>query len=217
MLYEMRDNADPVIFRQLVTEFRQWMKDKGFQNKPLIISEYGVLLPSDYLADDVATGDQRVIDFMRKTFDFLVNARDPSLGYPADDNRLVQQWLWYSLNGQPYDLATGLGFNGSLFSYLNPKRMTKFGVAFRTYMNVLLEPRVFLPMTMKAALLHQMTIQDRNPLRQERSRTLRADAVCSMPGYPQGRNQVRTYFFGRPGRSATRVGVWHGSRIADLR
>jgi hypothetical protein len=146
-LYSLTDNANPEAFRQLVTEFRQWMKTKGFQNKPLIISEYGVLMPSTYLVEggDQAEGDQKVVDFMRGTFDYLVNARDPDLGYPSDGNRLVQQWLWYSLNDQPYDPATGWGFNGSLFSYLDPEQITQFGEAFRTYMNVLLGRKVMLP------------------------------------------------------------------------
>ena len=137
-LYEFSDNADPLVFQQLIVELRQWMKARGYQNKPLIVSEYGVLMPSDYLADDVATGDQIVIDFMRSTFDFMLGAKDPSLGYPADDNRLVQQWLWYSLNDQPYDPVTGMGFNGSLFSDQDPTRLTQFGVAFRDYMQRLL-------------------------------------------------------------------------------
>jgi len=137
-LYTLRDNANPDIFRQLVVEFRQWMKDEGFDNKPLIISEYGVLMPSDYLADDIPSGDQMVIDFMRASFDFLVNAKDPTLGYPADANRLVQQWLWYSLNDQPFDPATGRGSNGALFSHLDPRQITKFGVAFRDCVCVLL-------------------------------------------------------------------------------
>lgn len=148
-LYTLQDNADPEIFKQLVTAFRQWMKDRGFQDKPLIISEYGVLMPWYYLADDEPTGDQRVIHFMVTTFDFLVNARDPNLGYPADDNRLVQQWLWYSLNDQPYDDVTGFGFNGSLFSHLDPTELTVFGWAFHGYMHGLLGyPRILLPLIM---------------------------------------------------------------------
>jgi hypothetical protein len=153
------DNANPVIFRRLVTEFRQWMKDNGFQNKPLIISEYGVLLPSTYIGygdgyGDKDFGDQVVKDFMRETFDFLVNAKDPDLGYPADDNRLVQQWLWYSLNDQPYHYdpvaGTASGFNGSLFDYRDPTKLTEFGEYFRYYMHRLLGvPRVFLPVIMR--------------------------------------------------------------------
>jgi len=150
------DNANPALFRQLVTQFRQWMKAQGLQNKPLIISEYGVLLPSTYIGygagyGDEAFGDQVLKTFMRETFEFLVTAKDPQLGYPADDYRLVQQWLWYSLNDRPfgYDPDTGrqFGFNGALFDHTDPTRMTQFGQTFRDYVRVLLGyPRVLLPM-----------------------------------------------------------------------
>ena len=145
--YTLRDNANPVLFRELVLSFRQWMKERGFQDRPLIISEYGVLMPSTYLVEsgNEAEGNRKLIDFMQETFAFLVNARDPGLGYAADDGRLVQQWLWYSLNDEPYDLNTGRGFNGSLFSYRDPTRITPFGVALRSYVHLLLSPRVLLP------------------------------------------------------------------------
>jgi hypothetical protein len=50
---------------------------------------------------------------MYATFDFFITSKDPDLGYPADDNRLVQRWLWYSLSdtvyptGNLFDAATG--------------------------------------------------------------------------------------------------------------
>jgi hypothetical protein len=148
------DNANPEIFKRLVTDFRQWMKDKGFQDKPLIISEYGVLFPSTYIGygegyGDEDSGNRVLIDFMYQTFDFLVNAKDPDLGYARDDYRLVQQWLWYSLNTQPYDADTGRGYNGNLFSHLDPNEMTLFGEALREYVRTLLRLKVFLPSMMK--------------------------------------------------------------------
>jgi hypothetical protein len=153
------DNANPALFRQLVTQFRQWMKDRGLQEKPLIISEYGVLLPSNYIGygdgyGDIEFGDRVLETFMRETFEFLVTARDPQLGYPADDYRLVQQWLWYSLNDQPfgYDPDTGrqYGFNGALFDHTDPTRMTQFGQTFRDYVRVLLGyPRMLLPIVVQ--------------------------------------------------------------------
>jgi hypothetical protein len=152
-LYSWADNANPAIFRQLVTDFRQWMKGKGFQNKPLIISEYGVLYPYWVLTlpdEDQARGDLMVTDFMRQTFDFLVTAQDPNLGYPADGHRLVQQWLWYSLNDEPYNDVTGRGFNGGLFDHQDPERITQFGAVFREYIHALMGyPRVMLPGILK--------------------------------------------------------------------
>jgi len=98
------------IFREQVTTMRQWMKDRGQQNKPLIISEFGLLYV--YQQDEGGTyfvqdehgqtfTPQRVATFMRETVKFMEETKDPNLGYPADENRLVQQWLWYSIVTQP--------------------------------------------------------------------------------------------------------------------
>jgi hypothetical protein len=56
---------------------------------------------------------ERVRSFMHDTYDFMLNATDLSIGYPADGNRLVQRWAWYSLSDGVYptgnliDLETG--------------------------------------------------------------------------------------------------------------
>jgi len=39
---------------------------------------------------------------MTSTFDILLNLSDPIVGYPADANRLVQSWLWYSVSDPGY-------------------------------------------------------------------------------------------------------------------
>lgn len=93
------DDADDVdIFQQQIEDFRQWMKDKGERDKPLIISEYSVLYGEAQGFDY-----QRVTDFMYATFDYLTTATDPDLGYPADENRLVQRWAWYSLDDASFE------------------------------------------------------------------------------------------------------------------
>ena len=54
-------------------------------------SQYGILMPESYgFAPDAVAG------FMADTFDFFLTAADAELGYPADDNRLVQAFCWYS-------------------------------------------------------------------------------------------------------------------------
>ena len=110
MLYEVDDGGDMDIFRQQVVDLRRWMAQRGYQDKPLIVSEYGILMPSDY-----GFPPERVAVFMTGTFDFFSSAADPEIGYPADDYRLVQLWCWYSLNdsvdhyptGNLYDPQTG--------------------------------------------------------------------------------------------------------------
>jgi hypothetical protein len=73
----------------------------------LIISEYSQLYPyiidsptECFLRDENGhcwTPD-RISDFVTKSFDYLDNARSTSLGYPEDNYRLVQQWLWFAIN-----------------------------------------------------------------------------------------------------------------------
>ncbi len=108
-----RSEHDSVrIFRDQVYGMRQWMKDRGQQNKPLIISEYGLLYPyidgqpdgsCEFLQDEhhQCFSPQRVTKYLLDTVAFLEDTKDPNLGYPADENRLVQQWLWYSIVTEP--------------------------------------------------------------------------------------------------------------------
>jgi hypothetical protein len=78
------------------------MADKGERNKPLIITEYGILFPEDYVDEDNRSFDQvRVGAFMTGTFDLLLNETDAVIGYPYDENRLVQRWAWFSLAENP--------------------------------------------------------------------------------------------------------------------
>ncbi|NIN69719.1 MAG: hypothetical protein GTO63_34555, partial [Anaerolineae bacterium] len=85
------------------------MKERGERNKPLIVSEYGILMPEEY-----GFPYEKVREFMYGTFDYFMTATDQALGYPADGNRLVQRWAWYSLSdtnyptGNLFDPDTGL-------------------------------------------------------------------------------------------------------------
>ena len=151
--YSYSDNANATIFKSMVTDFRAWLKSQGQQNKSLIISEMGVLYPSDIIADDVLTGDQRVEQFMVECFQWLLSATDAQTGLPADGNRLVQRWLWYSLNDFFYWDNKGVphGFNGSLMDY-RTKGLTRFGHRFRAFQTADTQmPRVRLPLIMRLA------------------------------------------------------------------
>jgi hypothetical protein len=86
-------HVDMGIFDQQIRAFRQWMKDRGQQNKELIVSEYGILYYHEGME-----GLDTVRGFMLDTFDYFMNTKDCSLGYVADDCRLVQRWAWYSLD-----------------------------------------------------------------------------------------------------------------------
>ncbi len=110
MLYELDDHDDLEIFKGFIFTFRQWMADRGYRERPLILTEFGILMPEDY-----GFSRERVNAYMDKTFDFLSNAAGPT-GYPPDDNRLVQYWAWYSL----MDGAS----NGTLFDPITRQRTT---------------------------------------------------------------------------------------------
>jgi len=107
-LYEVDDSGNIEAFRRHIVNFRRWMAEHGFQNYPLIVSEYGIPMPEDY-----GFPPERVTAFLRDTFEFFLTAKDPFLGYPADDHRLVQRWCWYSLDdvtyptGRLFDPQTG--------------------------------------------------------------------------------------------------------------
>ena len=104
------------IFRQQIVDFRRWMADRGYRDRPLILSEYGILLPKAYGFSDAA-----VANFMVESFGFLQTAADPHTGYAPDGNRLVQAWAWYSLNDYEYVYdpvtETSRGFNGNLVDH----------------------------------------------------------------------------------------------------
>ncbi len=109
-LYCVRDQDSLDIFWGRIRDFRQWMASKGERDKPLIISEYGVLFPEDYHDEDDNTLDQqRVGQYMVGTFERMLNETDPIIGYPRDENRLVQRWAWFSLSESPKD------WGGTLF------------------------------------------------------------------------------------------------------
>ena len=97
MLWEIEDHDNLDLLRQQIIDFRRWMDRHGQRDKALIVTEYGILMPEEY-----GFPPETVADYMRRSFDLLLNARDPEIGYPADDNRLVQRLLWYSLSDTTY-------------------------------------------------------------------------------------------------------------------
>ena len=125
ILYTMNDNKDWSKAAELIRAFRQWMKERGQQNKPLIVSEYSVNMP--WFSAEVVRDE-----FMYPSFDFFLNEKDPNLGYPADEYRLVQRWIWYSLDDDSGH------FNGFLFYsgyFGNPMGLAPLGQYWETYVS----------------------------------------------------------------------------------
>jgi hypothetical protein len=132
LLIDPPGDFDIELFKQLVLDFRTWMNNlvPSQRNKPLIITEYGVLMPEAWGATPAV-----VNAYMNASFDYLLTKTDATVGYAADSNHLVQRWLWCSLNDSPAN------FNGGLFDYqvsTFPGSLTAHGTNFISYTNALL-------------------------------------------------------------------------------
>jgi hypothetical protein len=106
-VYCLAEHDDMLQFHQQIVAMRTWMKAHGQQNKPLILSEYSILYPHVENANGCFVQDEfgqcftpeRVTNFMLNSFDYLENGTmDPELGFPADNYRMVQQWLWFAIH-----------------------------------------------------------------------------------------------------------------------
>jgi hypothetical protein len=96
------------------------MAERGQRDKPLWITEYGILMPTEYGFDA-----ERVAAFLEGSFELFLNLRDPELGFSEDDNRLVQRWNWYSARDSRYP-------TGNLFD--NYGRSTFIGDAYWSFL-----------------------------------------------------------------------------------
>ncbi len=123
-LYEIADHDDLTLFQQQIIDFRRWMAERGLRNAPLMVSEYGILMPESY-----GFPADRVAEFMVGTFDFFLTAGDPEIGYPADENRLVQAFCWYSTADTHYPTP-------NLFDP-ETRAITPVGEMFRAYVSSL--------------------------------------------------------------------------------
>jgi hypothetical protein len=103
---DVQDNDNIELFKEQVIRFRQWMNDRGYRNTPAFLTEFGVLMPQGPFTPDFTV--ERVNAFMDASFDFLLTATDPNIGYPSDNNRLVQRFAWYSTDDN-------VNHNGHLF------------------------------------------------------------------------------------------------------
>jgi hypothetical protein len=124
---------DIAYFQQFIEAFRTWMDDHGERNKPLFITEYGIL----YGSLGISTAE--INAFMSATSDYLLDAQDDTTGYPADENRLVQGWVWYSLNDN-----SSVYHHGALFDSTT-KNLTALGNAWQAYVSDPANPLASLP------------------------------------------------------------------------
>ncbi len=120
-VYCVAEHDDMDEFEEQVLAMRTWMRDHGQRQKPLLLSEYSQIYPYD-LGGGTCFEDEygncfdppRVSAFMLNSFDFLEGTSDPKLGFTADNNRLIQQWLWFSVETDGVGIASNLVEDGSL-------------------------------------------------------------------------------------------------------
>jgi hypothetical protein len=107
-LYEINDHGRVDLFEAQIRSFRQWMEKNGYQDKPLALTEFGILMPASY-----GFPGETVADYMETTFTWLSQSRDESTGFPEDGYHLVQKWAWFSISDPTYpnsdlgDISTG--------------------------------------------------------------------------------------------------------------
>lgn len=114
-------HGDLVTFQSQVVTFRQWMKDRGYDDKPLWITEYGILLTPAH-----GWGTSRVADYMTATMDWMLRASNCEIGLQIDDCRLVQRFAWFSVN---YPVMAGQVYDNQ------SKRLNDLGLRLEEYIN----------------------------------------------------------------------------------
>lgn len=108
-LYEIEDHGDVELVKAYVTDFRDWMAANGYSDKPLAVTEFGILLPEDY-----GFPPAFVQNYLSETFTYFLTATGKN-GLATDGGRLVQYAFWYSLydegaypTGNLYDAQQGV-------------------------------------------------------------------------------------------------------------
>ncbi len=96
-LYEIDDHDDLDLFLKQIVAFRRWMSENGYRDRPLSVTEFGILLPNDY-----GFPPEVVAQYMRDTYTIMLNEQDAQIGYPSDDNRLVQSMFWFIFHYDQY-------------------------------------------------------------------------------------------------------------------
>lgn len=105
-LYEIADHGDIDRMKAYVGVFRDWMAAHGYGDKPLAVTEFGILLPEDY-----GFPPEFVQRYLIDAFDYFRTATGPN-GLKSDGGRLVQYAFWYSLHDDG-DYPTGNLFDAA--------------------------------------------------------------------------------------------------------
>lgn len=99
-LYEITQHGDIEIFQQNLINFRKWMKENNYQNVPLVVTEYGILLPEEF-----GFSQDFIANYLSLTSEWMLSYQDQEIGYPDDNYRLVQKFAWFSLSDRNFQTA----------------------------------------------------------------------------------------------------------------
>jgi hypothetical protein len=122
-LYTIEDHGNLELFKQQIINFRIWMAENGYREKPLALTEFGTLFP-----ESLGYSQYMVSKYLEASVAWLDSAMDDKVGLEKDENHLVQKWAWFSLS-DPYfatsdlvDLKTGsLTIIGEAYREFNMK------------------------------------------------------------------------------------------------
>jgi hypothetical protein len=108
LLDACEDALDVKLFQARLIAFREWMSRIGDADKPLLLTEYGVLYGNGCCGCPLIAAEQ-VAEFMRATTTWLI------------ESRVAQGWAWFAA-------YSGGRFNGDLFE---DSRLTRVGETYR--------------------------------------------------------------------------------------
>lgn len=126
-LHEISDHGDLSWMKGYVVAFRDWMAANGYGDKPLAVTEFGILFPEDY-----GFPPDTVEAYMNEAYEYFRTATGPT-GLATDGGRLVQVAFWFSL----YD--DGDYRTGNLYD-AERDALTPLGEAYLRYVDGLLTP-----------------------------------------------------------------------------
>lgn len=112
---------DVNILRDYLMNFRIWMKDNGYENKPVIVSEHTVLL---YMSPAY------LVPYMNDSLTLFLNGKDITYGCPLDDYRLVQEFAFFCIN---YKTSVDVYPHTWLYNFYSPYNITDIGLAYRAW------------------------------------------------------------------------------------
>jgi hypothetical protein len=168
------------------------MADRGYRDTPAFLSEFGILMPQNRFNPDFTA--ERVNAFMNETFTYLMTETDPTIGYPGDDNRLVQRFAWYSVDDN-------VDHNGFIFDSNLPveSSRTSMGDNYVNFANNMAESVDF--------YLNEMRVVGGPPLTSGGATTVTLEAKIGNSGNLASTTQATVRFYdGNPNSGGTLIG-----------